>query len=130
MKQKISLILILLNFTSCFLSDYKSEYLTSSTGNFSINATVNRTDKKNNNYAEVIITFFNKNGIKISELNSEAGDFSKWAIGWTKTGDTVVLQSSDIGNKSWVFKNNKVIQIETTESLDKRAEQLKSKKYD
>jgi len=130
MKQKTGILAMLLVFTSCFFNDYKGEHIISSTENFSINATVNRTDKKANNYADVVIHLFDKKGIKISELNSEAGDFSKWTIGWTKTGDTIVIQSSDIGNKSLIIKNNQLVQIKTTESINERAEWLKSKKYD
>ena len=109
----------------CFFSDYTSSKIDSPTKNYKIIATVNRTNKNLDNYADVIIHIFNKNNKKLIKLNSGAGDFSKWAIGWTKTGDTILLQSSDIGNKAWTIKKQQVIEVEMTDKLYQRADSLK-----
>ena len=111
MKRKLTLILFTLTFSSCFFSGYESELIKSPTGNFKIKATVKR---KNN---------------KLAELNTGAGDANKWAIGWTENGDTIVLQSSDIGNKAWMLNMNKPNQIKITDELNKHADFLNSKKY-
>jgi hypothetical protein len=129
MKRKLTLILLTLTFTSCFFSDYKSELIKSPTGNFEIKATVNRTDKNAENYAYVIINLFDKENNKLTELNTGAGDANKWTIGWTEIGDTIVLQSSDIGNKAWILNEDKPNQIIMTGELNKRAEFLYSEKY-
>ena len=129
MKRNLTLIILTLTFTSCFFSNYKSDRIKSSTGNFEINATVNRTDKNAENYADVIIHLFDKQNNKLTELNTGAGDANKWTIGWTKLGDTIVLQSSDIGNKAWILENNKTTEIKMTDELNKRAEFLYSEKY-
>jgi len=101
----------------------------SPTGNFEIKTTVNRTDKNANNYADVIIHLFDKENNKLTELNTGAGDANKWTIGWTELGDTIVLQSSDIGNKAWVLNENKPNEIKMTDELNERAELLYSEKY-
>ena len=130
MRHNLSLILLTLTFTSCFHSDYKSERIKSSTGNYEINATVNRTNKNADDYADIIIHLYNKNNVKLTEINSEAGDANKWTIGWTKSRDTIVLQSSDIGNKAWIIQNGNPSEIKMTDELNERAEILKSEKYE
>ena len=70
-----------------------------------------------------------KNNHELAEINTGAGDAQKWVVGWTLSGDTIILQSSDIGNKAWVIKNGKPIQINMSKDLNKRAEWLKSLKY-
>jgi len=130
MRHNLTLILLTLTFTSCFHSDYKSERIKSSTGNYEINATVNRTNKNADDYADIIIHLYNKNNVKLTEINSEAGDANKWTIGWTESGDTIVMQSSDIGNKAWILQNDYPTEIEMTDKLNQRAEYLKSKKYE
>ena len=129
MKRNLTLILLILILTSCFSSNYESERIKSPTGNFEINATVNRNDKDGNNYADVIINLYDENQEKLTKINTGAGDANKWAIGWTESGDTMVLQSSDIGNKVWVFRNKQPIEVAMTDRLNKRAEYLKSNKY-
>ncbi|NRD21589.1 hypothetical protein HNV08_16180 [Winogradskyella eckloniae] len=119
-----------MTFTSCFFSDYESEKTQSSTGNFEIYATVNRTDKNADNYADVIIHLYDKKNEKLTELNTGAGDANKWTIGWTELGDTIVLQSSDIGNKAWILQNDQPTEIKMTDELNERAEFLKSIKYE
>jgi len=122
--------LLTLTLTSCFFSNYESELIKSPTGHFEIKATVNRTDKNSEDYADVIIHLFDKENRKTTELNTGAGDGNKWTIGWTEFGDTIVLQSSDIGNKAWILKKNKPTKIKITNKLNKRAEILYSEKYD
>ncbi len=63
-------------------------------------------------------------------MNTGAGDANKWTIGWTELGDTIVLQSSDIGNKAWFLQNREPTEIKMTDKLNERAEFLKIKKYE
>ena len=130
MTRKLTLLILTLTLISCFSSDYETGKIKSSTGNFEIKATVNRTDNNAENYADVIIHLFDKNNKKLTELNTGAGDANKWTIGWTKSGDTIVLQSSDIGNKAWILLNGNPSEIKITDELNERAEILKSGKYD
>jgi len=130
MTNKLTFLLLTLTLTGCFFSNYESEKIKSSTGNFKIQATVYRTDNNAENYADVIIHLFDKNNKKLPELNTGAGDANKWTIGWTKSRDTIVLQSSDIGNKAWIIQNGNPSEIKMTDELNERAEILKSEKYE
>ncbi len=130
MKRNLTLIILTLTFTSCFFSNYESEKIESSTGNFEINTTVNRTDKNADNFGDVIIHLYDRKNEKLTELNTGAGDANKWTIGWTELGDTIVLQSSDIGNKAWFLRNGEPTEIKMTDKLNERAEFLKIKKYE
>ena len=129
MKNNLILAIMIVAFTNCHLNDYKSGKIKSSTGNYLIQVTVNRTDNNSDNYADVIIHIFDNNSKKLFDLNTGACDANKWAIGWTKTGDTIILQSSDIGNKAWIIQMNNPTEIKMTNKLDERAEYLKSIKY-
>ena len=119
-----------LTLTSCFISDYESEIITSPSENYGIKARINRTDKSAADYANVLIDLFDSDGSKLTEINSSAGDASKWTIGWTELGDTIVLQSSDIGNKAWALTNGRPTEIKMTDKLNDRAQYLYSKKYE
>ena len=130
MKQKLLFLLLTLILTSCNFNDYVSKRIKSPTGNYEIQVTVSRSDKNAKKYADVIIHIFDQYNKKMTEINTGAGDENKWAIGWTKSGDTIVLQSSDIGNKAWVFQNGSLTEIKMTDKLNERAEILKSEKYE
>ena len=132
MRHKLNHILIFsltLLLSSCFLNEYDGEIIKSPTGQFEIKTSVNRTDREQNDFAEVIIHLFDQTNNKISEIKTGAGDQNKWAIGWTIKGDTIILQSSDIGNKAWTINKNKTIEIKMTIDLNERAKELKEKKY-
>lgn len=127
-KHNLFLLFIFLTFISCFFSDYESKLVKSPSGKYQIKATVNRTDKQNSNFAEVYIHLFDSNG-KLKEIKTGAGDANKWAFGWTKKGDTIILYSSDIGNKSWAINKNTPIEVKMDKNLNERAESLYMQKY-
>ena len=127
---RLLLIILTVYITSCFHRDYSSDSFISPTGLLKISATVNRTDESNNNYAEVIINIVNnETGKNINNLNTKAGDFSKWSIGRKIEGDTIVFQSSDIGNKAWAIKGNVIEAIAMDDKLTQRADYITLKKY-
>lgn len=128
MKQYLIFLSIVLAFSSCFPDTYESKKIKSPTKNFEIQATVNKKDKNSDSYADVILHLF-RDDKKIDKLNTKAGDFSKWTIGWTEYGDTILLQSSDISNGAWLIENNQMKTIEMTDYLNDRAKQLKLMKY-
>ncbi|MBC7000899.1 hypothetical protein [Cytophaga sp. FL35] len=128
-KSTLILLTLTLTFISCFFSNYESELIKSPTGNFEIKASVNQVDKNAEDYAYVLIHLFDDNNNKLTELHTGAGDANKWTIGWTEIGDTIILQSSDIGNKAWILNDNKPNQIKMTDELNARAEFLYFEKY-
>lgn len=126
--KKIELILLVC-LTGCRLLNYQSKPIESSTKNYVINAKVSR-ENNSDVFAIVIIQVCDKRNKKIIDINTHAGDVNKWAIGWTTTGDTIVLYSSDIGNKAWTNNKNGWLEIENlSKGLDLRAEELYKSKY-
>ena len=119
------IVLFLLVFSSCFLSDYQSEMMASPSGKFKVQATVNRTERSADDYAEVVIHLIDSMDNKMVEINTGAGDANKWALGWTVEGDTIVLQSSDIGNQAWIIRDKRLFKVSMNNTLNERAEALK-----
>ena len=121
--------MIVLLLASCFYSDYESKVYISPTGNYFVKASVNRTNEKLDDYSDVIIHIYDKNKQEINKFNSGVGDSNKWSLGWTHNGDTIVLQSSDIGDQSWIIIEGKEKKIELTKELMERAKELKEENY-
>jgi hypothetical protein len=128
MKALAVLILIGLFAASC-VRDIKSDVTKSPSGKYLLNATVNRTNAEANDYAEVLIHIYTPGKIELMQIHSKAGDVNKWALGWTTSGDTIVLQSSDIGNKAWTLIADTLSVITLTPALNHRAGELYSAKY-
>ncbi len=128
-KKKLPTIIICL--LSCLLAcaDYSGDLILAPTGKWAVQATVNRTDNNQADYAYVMAHLYDQNQQKVTTWNTRVGDAQKWSLGWTKYGDTIILQSSDIGTKAWQIVNNKVLELSINKELDTRAEQLKHKKY-
>ncbi len=74
----------------------------------------------------------NKEGVELDTVYSGASDAMKWALGWMPDEDVVVLQSSDIGTRSYDIVNNRFV-AKSESSKDKRiqsrAYELKAEKY-
>lgn len=122
-------LLVIVSLISCFINDDWGDKIVSPSQHYTIQSSVNRTDRTKDNYAEVIIHLQDNDNVQIQEIHTGAGDANKWALGWTKTGDTIVLQSSDIGNKAWVVSNEKLEEIRLNEHLNRRAKELYRVKY-
>ncbi|MCB2155599.1 hypothetical protein KQI84_11995 [bacterium] len=84
--------------------DVQTSEIVSPSGNYSVYASVNRSNKQASDYAEVVIHLIDANGNELDAVNSGAGDFQKWALGWMWDTDEVVLCSSDIGTSLWQLK--------------------------
>jgi len=111
------------------VSDVKSDVTKSPSGKYLLNATVNRTNTKANDYAEVLIHIYTPGKIELMQIHSKGGDANKWALGWTSSGDTIVLQSSDIGNKAWKLNADTLSVITLTPALNHRAGELYNAEY-
>jgi hypothetical protein len=105
------IIIVILIFQSCSAIDYKGKLIRSPSGKYFIKANVNRSNNRGPDYATVIIQIYNTDTLKIDQLNTHAGDFNKWDIGWAQAGDTIILRSSDIGNKAWALSNQKWVEL-------------------
>lgn len=132
MKIKNLLIISLLFFTfSCFnlRRDEVSEFIESPSKKYSIQLSVNSTDRSKDNYADVVVKLFDENQNLLSELNTNASDFNKWAIDWNTDNDTLIMKSSDIGNYSWKISEGKFEKINMNPELNKKAEIIFKKKF-
>ena len=120
---------IISTFISCRASNYSSNKLVSPSKKYYLIVTVNRNNKSQNNYGVIMLNLYDSNGSFSSILNTTAGDFNKWNVGWDKKYDTAILYSSDIGNSAWKIENNRLIPVNLNEELNKRADELKKEKY-
>lgn len=133
--QKTSLTFILLvSLISCRINsgnlrNYKSDTTISPTSKYYFITTVNRPGNKKEDFADVVIHLYNSKGQLLSDFNTNAGDANKWAVGWDKTKDTIILFSSDIGNSAYKIENGELKNITLTTELNNRASELKEEKY-
>jgi hypothetical protein len=107
--------------SGCFLSNVEEGPFYSSSKHYSVVAKVNRVDESRDDYADVLLYLLNENGRVIDSVNSGAGDFSSWTVGWTETGDTIVLYSGDIGSTAWSIDNDKMRQLDIKQDTLKYA---------
>lgn len=117
--KNLTLFLALFLIFSC--SDYVESEKKSVDGKYSVIAKVNRTDKNAKFYAEPIFEIYNSKKQLIAKIESGAGDFSKWEVGWSDMDNYLLLNSSDIGIKAWKVDDNKVTEIEPSSELYSQA---------
>ena len=78
----------------------------------------------------VRLKLYDNKGKLLNVLQSDASDYSKWAIGWTKSGDTILLNSHDVGTYAYKVSSSKsLINIKVTPELQKSADSIFNKKY-
>lgn len=119
-----------LSVTSCrFLGDYKSDKQVSPTKKYYIVATVNRTDHGKKDFASVVVHLYDSKGHLLSEVDTRAGDANKWAAGWDKLRDTIILFSTDIANQAYKIENGEMRPVYLTDEINTRADELKQEKY-
>ncbi len=131
LKIRSSVLILILGLAMCrSVGNYKTDKIVSPTKKYYLIATVNRTDHGQKNFASVLVHLYNSDGHVLSEVDTRAGDASKWAVGWDKSRDTVILFSSDITNQAYKIEDGELRPIELTEEINRRAEDLKKEKYD
>jgi len=120
--KKLTILFTLFLVFSC--SDYVEAEKKSSDGKFSVIAKVNRTDKNAEFYAEPIFEIYDSNKTLIQKIESGAGDYSKWEVGWSKNDNILIMYSSDIGNRAWKINDNRIEKTELTPELNNQADNL------
>lgn len=125
----ISFLSILL--ISCFNIglDETSKLIISPSKKYLIQLSVNNSDKNKDNYGYICVKLYDKHKKLLSELNTKAGDYNKWAIDWNDQNDTLIMSSNDIGNYGWKITNRKFEPIKLNTELNKRAEKIFNLKY-
>lgn len=114
-------IILLILLCNCRGRMKETKSIHSPSGKYSIIASVNDPPTSDENFAIVLITLYSKEGIKLSELNTHASDFSKWAVGWDTFNDTLILNSRDIGVLAWHIKQNAFEEVFVSEAIQNRA---------
>ena len=108
----------------------KTEEFVSPSGEYRICATVNGTDDRKPNYADVVLHLLDSKGAEIYTKVSGVGDAHKWALGWLENQDIVILYSVDIGSLAYKIENMKLIELpQLTEEMKSRALYLRKEKY-
>ncbi|MFM9984180.1 MAG: hypothetical protein ACKVOK_03060 [Flavobacteriales bacterium] len=102
----------------------ESSPIQSPSGKYSIIACVNQPSTSEENFAIVLIKLYSREGIKLSELNTQASDFSKWAVGWDTFNDTLILNSRDIGVLAWKIEQNEFKEVFASEAIQNRAAEI------
>jgi len=108
---------------SC-VRDYRGDKVPSDSGKYELWTTINRTSSDESDYGLVMVHVQGKDWKKPVTLDTRAGDAMQWHVGWGN-GDTIVLWSSDIGNRAWVVREKDVVDIPMTSSLNEQADWLK-----
>lgn len=129
LSMKNTLVLLSLFLFCCRSDKQLEEKINSPSKKYHITTTVNNTDKSRDDYAHLVIHLFNADENLMTSLITKSGDFSKWAVGWHSSNDTVVLYSSDIGSYAWAIERDSLKPISMTEDLKQVASTLKLKKY-
>lgn len=130
--KSFSLIPFCLLTLSCFnlRRDEVSEFIESPSKKYLIQLSVNSTDSSKENYADVVVKLFDSKQNLRSELNTNAGDFNKWAVDWNTDNDTLIMKSRDIGNSAWRISNWKFEKIKMNSELNRKAENIFKQKYE
>ena len=98
--------------------------------NYFINATVNKNKDDKTKYLCLVLHLYDDSKKEIDKYQTGASDRMKWALGWFKEDDIIVLYSSDIGIVAWKITNNKLLIIdEISGEIIKRGIELKEIKY-
>ena len=101
----------------------------SPSGKYSFSTFINQSDKSSAEYGYVVIDLFDKEGNKISSLNTAISSFKKWAIGWDSSSDIIVMYTREMGTFAWRIENAQLISIEVTDEHEKEGEKLRAEKY-
>src|SRR5689334_8833222 len=104
MKWKL-LVPVVLFALACSRLDHTGQWLGSSDGRYQLQTTVDRADEGDDHYALVMIHVADSAGHELTTIDTRAGDAMKWSVNWSVVGDTILLQSSDIGSRKWVMVN-------------------------
>lgn len=104
--------------------------ISSPSGKFQIKTSINQDKSDPTRYLCVKIYLLDTKGNELAQLQTGASDRMKWATGWMKEQDIIVLDSSDIGTHAWEIKaNNDIKEIKIDNEIIGRGDELKASKY-
>ncbi|MHC4500747.1 MAG: hypothetical protein ACYS21_16745 [Planctomycetota bacterium] len=123
---------VVLLMTGCFRSPEKglNRTIPSPSGSYQISASVNKDESDKTRYLCLKLRLTDSRGTELDVVQTSVSYTMKWALGWMKEKDTVVLYSSDIGTCGYeIAKDGKLKEIETDKVVIDRARELYEEKY-
>ncbi len=127
--KKVSPFLFIVLLNSCgFVSNFEEGPIVSPDSKLELSAFINRTDNTKPNYSKVVLIVKDRSNGEAVELETSIGSAMKWAIDWYDS-NIIVAQSSDIGTRSWKFKNGNFEKLSVTVEMHDFADELRIRKY-
>jgi hypothetical protein len=126
------LTMVVLLMTGCFRSPEKglNKTIPSPSGSYQISASSNEDKSDKTKYLCLKLRLTDSRGTELDVAQTGASYTMKWALGWMKEKDTVVLYSSDIGTYGYeIARDGKLREIETDKVVIDRARELYEEKY-
>jgi hypothetical protein len=128
--KKLSILLILISIFGCAQRVDSSNKISSPGGKYFISASINHSKADLRKYLCLKLELFDDKGDSIGSEQTGVSDNMKWALGWMKDSDTVVLYSSDRGTIAYsVAADGAFKSAQVTPEIRERAEELKKEKY-
>lgn len=122
--------LLLFTFTACLYMRKPPDLIASPSKRFVLKVDINKDKSDKTKYGCVVLTLYDTSNKEISNLQTGASNYMKWAVDWYPTKDTIILYSSDIGNKAYhLTDKNQLDTILVTKDIDSIAKILFDNKY-
>lgn len=122
--------LLLFAFTSCLYMRKPPDLIASPSKRFILKVDINENKSDKTKYGCVVLTVYDTSNKEISTFQTGASNYMKWAVSWYPTKDTIVLYSSDIGNRAYhLTDKNQLDTISVTKEIDSIAKLIFDKKY-
>lgn len=129
MRKLILIILSLILFTGCESQQFLEEIEQSPSGKYKIKVTINTDESDKAKYLCLKLHLLDTQNNELTNLQTGASHRMKWVVGWMPNDDIIVLYSSDIGTYAYKIEGNILKNIQTTDLVIKRGEELKKMKY-
>ena len=106
--------------------------ISSLSGEYGVFASLSSPDSPGTDHAHnhVNIHLADDEGNELSSVDTRASPLSKWALGWMHDADIVVLESSDIGYRSFRVEGSQLVDNGRSDAIQLRACELYQKKYE
>src|SRR5690606_22361907 len=115
-------------------ADYVTAPIVSPSGRYEVLATVELTDPNAPDHFAVVLHLRDAAGNALDSHVTRASHVMKWAVGWMPTEDIVIHQSSDIGNRAFAVREDRLVPlprngVDWTDAMDERAAELYELEY-
>jgi len=128
MNRGLCILFFMMVIFSC--TPHTSDGLVLPTKNYVLKCDINDDTKDKTKWKCVRFNIYNLKGQLLTSLQTGASDYSKWAVAWHPTNDTIILNSSDIGIYAYSIAGGKQLRlVKLDKELDSLAKVAFNKKY-